>query len=563
MGNYRYLAAAFMALAYSCSAGAQNLTSNSQFFSVQDYFYLDHHGNYRPYKAAGFAEQSVPTSPRLLILPTITIAKSNVKYYAASGQSFDPVLFPNRPIESVSVQATYSNALPTEAQMPGIAASLKGQTHPFYLAPPLKDTNGNLVMLQQVQNLPDVVAAIRSAYQNYETTLAPQNDLIAHYRTFSAQSVQMNELKLSLVIDGDEVASRKLTGTGGTTLPAVTLVSPTPYQNGKIQDGAFELVVSFRFPDSNAASIQADLDRSALVRSFLKETQEAITKKKSSGWQVFHIGSRRSKISQSINSNVSSSFTGEYINNTRIVMRDATDQMIEAFESKFFPQLSQQNAIANHLSAATVAESDGKPELAKIHRDYAAALTNSDEMKEVDAVGAAAALNEGDYATFVAKGVRASSTNNVQANSFRRVVSDDQEIKTVQGWDDTRIVTVQRETSVPVQLEDSIPQKARFGICNAVFGPMPVSLPTGPYGQLVQLRGMMPTCMVASSPFAAANLVPGSVVTAINGNPVTSMTDFNSVLASINPGDSASVRYFDPQSNREATVNVEAKYGVP
>lgn len=566
MFTYRKLLMALIAsAAVPLAVHAQDLTPNSQFFSVQNYYYPDANGDYRPYRAFGFAEQSVPTSPRLLVLPTLSVGSSDVQFFETSGQEFDPQVDPDREAASVSMKVRYSTALPVEAQMPGIAAALLGRNYSFFIAPPITDTNGNPLMTPHAQGYPPVSSAIHSAYADYARALVPQQELIAHYRTFQAQAVPMSELKLSLMIDGTEVASRTLSGStliSGSSLPPVTLVAPTAYQVNKIKGGSFDLSLAYRFRDSNVASVEADFDRSTLVRSFLEETQSAITKQKSSGWQVFHIGSRRSKISQSINANVESSYIGRHIDRTRVVMRDASDAMIRLFEDKFFPEISRQNVISGHLSAAAIAEADGRPELARAHSEYAAALANNNELAEVDAVGAAAALNAGDYATFVAKGVRASSSNNIKANSFRRVVSEELEQTRVTGWRDTRIVSAQREVTVPVQLEDSAEQMPRWGLCNAVWGPLPASVPN-PYGPPVQLSGMMPTCVNAGSPFAAAGLIPGSLVLSFNGRRVRSQGEFETAIERLKPGDIADIRYFDLNTNSEQSVRVKSKLGSP
>jgi hypothetical protein len=371
----------------------------------------------------------------------------------------------------------------------------------------------------------------------------------------------MTELRIGLVVDNEEIASQTFSGAvlvTGSTLPPVTVRNPGQTEINKLRQGNFYILVSYRFQDSQTSSINATIDRHRVMEHFLTETQRAVTRRRSSGFQIFHIGSRRSKITQSINIQVNSSSTLSAVQNTRIVMRDATDDMVNAFEAAFLPSLSREEAIQGHLSAAAAADAAGNPELATVHRNYAAALRDDNEMAEVDAIGAAAALNAGDYAGFVARGVRMSDSSNVRANSFRRVIHDRQQMDQVVTWNDTRIVSVQREVSVPVQIERPVRQTVLFGICDAIGGDMPVQI-----GWNQPLRGIMPTCVTQPGALFSANLLPGTIITHIGTRRVTSRDDLRLASEEYEAGDPVQIRVWSFQHNGTVAVTVRPTRGAP
>lgn len=564
--------AAAVAVALSCgSASAQELTPNSNFFSVTDYWYIDPDGDFRPYRVAGFAQPADLGVPqRLYLLPTVFVKQDDVQFFDVTGQKMPPAAYSIKQAGSITIAPRIVNTLPNETQRPAIAAALKGVSEPSWLPPPAMTGFGNPPIHPMASGSPLWIQSIHASYSDYVKKRNAQTALADEYKGYTPTLAVLSELKISLMIDGEEATSRKMAGASVSTasiLPAVTLSSPTEVQQNKIKEGNFEIQVSYRFLDTKVSAINAKLDAQKIMNDFLSETQQAITKSKSSSFQVFHIGSRKSKISTSISRQVDSKFSGDNIKSTKIIMYDATDDMIKEFETTFFPQVVKDDVIKGHLDAAVAAATAGQQDLAKIHTDYAVALQSSNQLAEVDAVGAAAALNNKDYAGFVAKGVRASNTNDVQANNFIRIVNEQSVISSNEEWNQVRQVSVQRETSLSVAPSDGVEQSGRFGLCGIEPTNWQAIMPA-PYGPptIATVSGLLVTCVQQASPTLAANILPGEMITAVNGQSVTSIGDFEQVVSTLSPGDVVNLRMLRPtvtHPTKTSIVQVKLKRGGP
>lgn len=558
-------------LGFASAASGQEVDVNSRPFSVNDYFYPDSSGDLRPYRVMGFAQPpGTSTQPRLVILPNTMLGESSVRFFRANGIAYTPGAGDREPAASVQVIARVAPSLPGDMQLPAIAAALEGRSEPGFWTPPAVNTSGAPLMHPLAAMSPQVSMAIYQTYAAYNQEVAAQKARGEAYKTYLPQQANLSELALSLVIDGEVVATRRFAGTYASsagTLPALTLAGPTLEQQNKIRQGAYELLVSYRFRDTRVASINANFNAYQLAEEFLSETQQAITKNRSSGFQVFGIGSRRSKITTSINRQVDSQYRGERTQNTQIVMYDATDDMLQQFESAFFPRLQLQDVIQGHLNAAVAAAEGGQQDLAKIHTDYAAALQSSNAMAEIDSVAAAASLAAGDYASFIAQGVRASDNNDVRANNFRRIVTDRREYETNVYWTQVRQVSGQHAVSTIVQPNAERYQRPRWGFCGLTPAPF-VAIERNAWGgpQQVQRHGLLVTCTVAASPALISNLIPGTIITAVAGRPVQTLDDFSEAFRGYQPGENIQVQVFNPQPNQFTTyptVNVRLKRGLP
>jgi hypothetical protein len=222
-------------------------------------------------------------------------------------------------------------------------------------------------------------------------------------------------------------------------------------------------------------------------------------------------------------------------------MSDANEDMIREFESVFFPELLKNEVIANHLAAADEADAN-KPALAKAHRDYAAALTNGSEDLETDAVGAAAALNEQDYATFIAKGVRFSNNSDSRTDNFRRTVKVDFSSADQKIWSQARSVTRQRQTSSPVALAT----KQRFGPALGVYSGAQISYNSlQPIYGWVSRTGLLVGGLHPAGALAAAGVMPGMILMRVDGQQVQSMADIGRALEYLEPGQTIPVEVLE------------------
>lgn len=547
--------------------GTAQIAPNSSFFAVQDYYVPNTAGDYVRYRVAGFAQPSAPNiSPTLFLLPTITVSTDDVRFFRPNGTQFTPTTY-DSVVGSMTITPRVVNTMPNDRHIPGIAAVLEGRSLEVFPRPSWKGANNQIPMRADAQMSP-IANEIRADYTEWDAQVAGVDSLAARYRNYQKRMATLNEVEVELLIGGATAAARAYSGST-TSLGALTVLSPTQFQVNQVRAGNYELLVRARFPDMKTSFISANFDAVQAVKSFVEETQSAITKSKSSGFQVFHIGSRRNKMKTSINQSLRTNDQVETMQNTSVVMYDASEDMVRQFESDFFPELAQQEVVDRHLNAADSARRAGNLGLAKLHQDYAEAITQANQLKEVDAVAAAAALNQNDFAGFLAHGVRSINSNDQRANNFRRVVHNEIEIRQKTSWNQTRQVTVLREVSVPVSVETAIAQKPWIGSCGFRMGVPYTAIVRNQYGQPVpqNIQGLVLTCVMQGAPLGAANLLPGSFIYKVGSEDVTSLADLDRALDAYDPGDTIPVWVAEPTPGspftRYTRYNVVAKAGAP
>lgn len=540
---------------------------NSNYFEVRDFYYPTAGGDYQSYSASGYRQAPTPgVMPKILLLPTISVQKQGIKYFRSNGTSYDPQNEPDTLPALITIKPTYVSTMPNDYQSTAIASVLDGQSLDRFLPPSLKNA-GMPVMTQDAYMALPIRAGIQEDYFNYDNRLAAQQTLANKYLNYQKQNVALLNVEVQLLIAGSVVASRKYSGSSS-SLGEISLLAPTEFQANQVREGSFELMVVSRFQDTKTSSIQANFNAVQAVNSFVEETQQALTKSKASGFQVFGIGSRRSTMTTSINKSMQSSDNVQLLERTQVVMYDASDDMIAQFESKFFPELAKQDVIDRHLAAADEAAKSGNLDLAKAHTDYAAAVRDGDRMKEVDSVAAAAALSAGDYAGFLAHGVRAINSNNTHSNNFRRLESKQTIIDQSKEWNQVRTVSVSREISVPVMMASEQTFAPRVGICalrhDVDYIWVQLNAWNAPYP--VPLKGVMVSCVEENSPAAQAGLIPGMFLRMVAGKQVTTVADVSEAIKSKQPGEIISFRIAQAPSPSSPistikVINVHSKRG--
>lgn len=571
--NRRLLAAAgVLWVTASVPAAGQELTANSAYFSVSDYYTPSLGGDFQPYSARGFYEPGGPNAePRLFLLPAIRFSQKSARFFDADGRVIDPSIGTNPKVDSITLTAEYSDVLPNAFQQVGIGSALAGGSSGVYLLEPLKNTQGQPFIYSPAAFVPDIVAAINAIYKGYDEELVAQRTLAAKWKNYQSQSLPLNELSIALAINGEEIAARTFSGSL-MSAPQLFVSKPSKATVNRIRSGDYEVLLSYRFTDSRVALIEAELDVSQIIRNFLSDTQKAITQNKSSGFSVFGLGYRRSRIKQSITRKIESTASNKILSKTRIVMTDANDDMIREFEAAFFPEMKMEAVITRHFEAAEQAGKSGNQALQAAHLEYARALQAQDKLKEVDAVAAAAALSAGNYAMFVAEGVRAQISDDNNSAEFRRVINNSADIQKRTEWTQARKVSAQREISDVLRPVAPVDQKAWLGIMNAQPCPYFVSVQKSTiYGvQLVpeNRKGVMVMGVLQASPAANSGLLPGMIIDAVNGNPVTTTSELLAELDSAAPGVPLRIRVWDAASpatigGAYATLSVTPVKGAP
>ena len=404
---------------------------------------------------------------------------------------------------------------------------------------------------------PSLVQAIYAGYSQADNASAAQRTLATQWGSYVPSAIPLNELAVSLVVGGTTLASQSYPGSTVLTsgwLPQLYIYQPSQSIKNLIANGNYEMAVSYRFLDSKTSSIDAKIDAKQVIDTYLNETREAITKNKSSGFAVFGLGYRRSKLKTSITQSMDSGITSSSVASTRIVMNDADDSMIEHFEEAFFPEAQMKEVISNHFAAAEEAGKQGNTQLQQAHLDYAKSLEQQDKLKEVDAVAAAASLAAGNYAMFVAQGVRAQISNDSKEQKFRRVITNSADIEKRVEWSMVKKYSVQRQINTILRPESTTKQAAAWGICGGVMMdytvPGPVSYtPYGTQHSALPKKGLLVTCTYQGAAAHSAGLTAGMLIDRIGGQPITKIQDYYDALAYSEPGQEIDIRVLDGTQN--------------
>lgn len=499
-------------------------------------------GRWLNYRILGFRQPDnaggAGVKPRMYLLPNLFVREDGVTFISEQGLPFTPTNCQDQPARSIVVRVNASATLPNAVQQVAVGAATRNTNAEAFIPPWPVQPNGFPAMWQPATAFPLIVQNIQQLHWGYSQQVQAQQGYVTRYHEFDTSFATLNELYLDLDVDGEIISRVKFDGSlvssGGAPLQ-ISVVQPDVYLCNRILSGNYGLKARYRFNDTGSATINARYNWQQSIRQFISETQRASSSSKSSGWRVLGFGNRRSRVKSSLDTNLDASGTNETLANTTIVTFDATDSMVDRFENAFLPALSKAQVISNHLNAAAAAEREGKPDLATIHRNYAAALTDGSEDLEVDAVGAAAALNEGDYATFLAKGVRMSSSSTSRTDNFRRVISTNFSEEVIREWNESRSVTKQREATTPVAILVGASMRPHVGIFSGSTFQFQF-LQGGYQPQWVNRSGLLVGGLLPGGPLAAAGVEPGMVIVSINGINVTTLTDVGMALENMTPG---------------------------
>lgn len=570
MKNFFNLKLAFAILLSFNFVNAQ-VPPNSKPFSISNYFYPDQYGNLIRYKAQGFVQRHTTTKKgAIYLLPTIEFDQKNIKYFNDIGLSFDGGNEPYTNAKSIRIPIKYSLELPNALQLPALGSALSDGEEIFYYVTPIRPVNQNSLMNVGIAtDTPNERDIIIQSLIGYQEILNKQEKTLELYNNkYIAQKISPKELEITVTIDGEILFDKKFTGdyiSGRGNLTKIDIPNPTLYQKNKISSGDINIIVKYQFQDSRASTIDAQFNAETIISDFLSETQQVLRKNKSSGWQVLGFGSRRKKLYTSINNTVRSEYNGSNIEGTSIEMFDATDDMIAQFENDFFPVLSKQKAIENHIKAAS--DVNDNETLKELHLKYASSLSNSDPDLETDVAGALASLAAQDYIGFIAKGVRWGSHTSSANSNFRRVVENTQEIIATKQWDQRRTVSVNRAVTQNVSLVESTEQHVYIGLANLIPFNYPV-FQVNQYNQHVgtnYLPGLVISGVIQNSPADKAGLQAGMIISSIDDEEITSPKKFDEIMDNFVPGEELKIkiREYSGFKSRDRPIFVTLGKGRP
>ncbi len=530
----RWCVAALLALSPTATQAVDFVDPNTSFLSIENFYYLGGDGNLTRYATAGFYHpQKGAVPPRFSMLPRVRLDGANIVAINKQGQkvAIDGINDASE-ISVINIPVSYRGTLPNEMEGAAIWSQINGTRLERFLPSALVHPNGQPAIYPPAQFSPLAGAVIQHTNQ-YMQQVNAQKALVDSWKTVRAEVANMDSLEVKLMLNGEIIASRAMQGAAilaSGRFPSLSVREPTLEYLNRLREGTYEVEINYNFKDSRLGSVAASYDYAAAMSNYIEETQRAITRSRSSGWSIFNIGSRRSSVRQHVTQTARQNSSYDQRTNTVVEIEDADDLLISQFESQFFPGLSRERAIQEHTEAAQLAQSQGNQPLADAHMKYVEALTSGDRQSEIDAIGAAAALSSGNYAMFIAKGVRFQNSSTSQASSFYRVVSQNVSEGVGKTWTGTKSTSVKRRVAVLVTPDDKKRYKAWLGLYDGA----PLQTASGNF--------FVPTCILAGGPLHKSGIQQGMLIARIDGKTIKTIADLQNVLSNREPGEEIEIR---------------------
>ncbi|QXU50583.1 hypothetical protein KYG33_05960 [Chryseobacterium sp. D764] len=515
------------------------VTPNSNKFSVENYAAIDSKGKYALYNTHGFYENVAKgTVAKVFILPILKFDINNIKYIDNKGNETSKS---SDQIRTLIIPVTQELALPNESQKASICAAIRSTTIAAFYAPILKNTNGQPVLTPYLITNPGLTNHFFSLAKQYETTmLAPQEQLINDYNTnFQSQIISPTEVEFIVEAGGEVVYSKRISGTlvGNKSFKNISIENPTEYVKNLLANGNGDISVSYKFKNSKNSYINAHIDGSTVVNQFLSDAQKSSVSQRSSGWAFLGLGSSRKSMKSSFNQQVDSQYDAEKINNTRIEMYDADDDMIYQFEEKFFPDISREEAIKNHFQAAEKAKAEGNEKLQNLHLQFAESLQKNDPNLTPNIEAAVAALGRKDYIGFIANGVRWGNNGARGNTTFKRVLNSTEMTKTVEDYSHTKTISVQHAVTQPVIAKEDVKFRASVGVIDVIPWDVQLNIFNGYNTVFQNVKGVLIGPTTLGGALHLNNILPGTLVKKVGSYSVYDAQTFTDALKNYEPGE--------------------------
>jgi hypothetical protein len=516
------------------------VTPSSKRFEVKNYISINAQGNYYPYHSHGFVENvGSGTSAKMFLMPIIKFDLKNIKYINSSGLE---TYSSNNDIKAISFPITADLNYPNESQKAAIGASLKsGTTLHAYYSPIVKNNFGGPV----INPLAGIYSAQIIAQANkYEENIKKQNEYIDTYNKHTPELISLLEFEVIMKVGSDIVYNNRFDGSYislGNSLDDIEIESPSTYTKNRIASGNFSMIVKYKFRDSKNSYINAHLNAKLIIDQFLSEAQQSVVKKKSSGWSLLGFGSRRKSIKSKFDQQVNQQYSAERISNTTIEMFDADDNMIQIFENTFFPTLTKQKVIENHLKSAEKAKASGNTELEKYHLDYVKSLQENNPDLEVNIGAAVAALAKKDYVGFIANGVRWGDYKANENSSFRRVLNSSEMSSEQANWSQTKTISVQHSVTQKVANSEKVQLKAYMGLVDGIPYQGNLLINNGFSNQWNNIKGIVLGPITQGGSLHQNNVTPGTLLLSIGSYQVDGVQTLSNALSKYDPNENVNI----------------------
>lgn len=544
----------FLAIA-SLTVNAQKLGPNTSFFSASDYYVPNSNGDYEEYSVYGFYESSAATvTKKIVILPSIALRDDDIELLDSEANITSSV----NEVKFLNIKPSYLAEMPDKYQAIGIMASIKGLKRYSATLPLIKNGFSPAIYPPATSNM-DIVSFVNNTYTKHDSVLKAQDKLLADWNDPSKYLPELattDGFNISIIANGAVVATQSYSGTSifpNNKLPIITVINPSVATVNTIKRGSYNLMIDYWIKDSKLSAISASIDIEKTIQYYVKETQQIITTEKSRGLTIFGIGYRKNSITQSVDHQLTEQLKDTQDTKVRIVSDNASDEMFSEFLQLFFPTATLNEVIYNHEKAALDAEAQGDNALAKVHRDYIDALRSQDPKNDINPLAAAAALSSGNYAAFIASGVRANWGDGGMTNNFIKVISRNFSEDIKNKYSMAKHYSVARLCNISITPTGE-----------KEFNPYVGWTMMYPYSfrinQFNSISGLVVGGVQEGSPLHAAGVLPGMLITSINGKKCNTPNVVINILRNTSPGDILQLQVYSGYGYI-TYFNVETKIG--
>jgi len=521
--------------------------SPSSYFNISKYWYLNENGDYEEYKTHGFYQNPATSAPspkntlKLFLFPTFSIDSKDIKFTDQDGlESSIP-----KQIKQISILIKSSLIMPNDQQQVSIGSAILGKSVTRYIPPLAKNSQGKPNIFSPSQQNLDIVNAIIKTYAEHDIIMQTQDEARIKWEYYLKQLADIQDVTISLSI-GNETFSQTYDGsliTDGSYLPAIYIINPSVSTVNLIRDGNFGVTVTFKTIDSDYKGASALINYSQIVHETLRESQSVITKSRNTGVRLWFLNFSKDKFEQIVNYSLSQNKEIDKRTKVNIIYDDATEEIIKEFQSLLFPHITLNQTIKYHEEAAIKATAEGNAKLAEIHRGYADGLRNDNKMQQADILASAAALAEGDYASFIANGVRGGYGAGDYSNNYIRVISKDFSATIEDTYKIHKNFSVLRKSQIYITPQGFAYPEERYPYTGAEDYAMPFkTLSRTGLTSVIALTGIE-----EGSPFMLAGFQPGMLITRINFHGCYNLQQYKAALKDAASGADLPVSYLDLQ----------------
>jgi hypothetical protein len=453
-------------------------------------------------------------------MPRISVNINEIKFFDKDGEETTN----SKQIKLIRIPVKCLSGMPNMQQQVGIGMEILGGKLERYVPALVTNSSGQPPIYPPSLASPEIQNAIQHAYAEHKKMQQFQETALKKWGYYLKQAVALQDVTVSLSIGKDKI-SQTYDGTlisGDKYLPDIVINEPTIFTINMIKKGNFDIMVQCRIVDSNLQSASACIDYAKIVNETIKESQQVITRNKSMGIRFWGIGFSKDKFEQTVNYDLAINSKVDGRTGVNIIYDDATEDLIAEFQKLLFPYITKQETIDRHEEAAIKAEAQGDVNIAKLHRSYADALRKDDKLSQEDILTSAAALSTGNYAAFIASGVRGNFGKGDYANNFTRVISRNFSEKIENTYAIAKRFSIMRTCQLNIKPKDTEHQPERIPYIGSEY----VYLHT----KFNQPQGIVLTGIADGSPLMMAGFQPGMLVTKVNFKRCYNFAQFNNAL---------------------------------